>query len=146
MVRNSLRFVSWKDRKAVAKDLKAIYQSITVEEAEQSLTEFEEKWDDKFPGIAKSWRSHWPNLITLFDYPADIRKVIYTTNAIESLNSVIRKSIKTRKLFPTDDSATKVIYLAIQAASKKWTMPIRNWNAALNRFMIEFPDRMPEKI
>jgi len=146
MVRNSLKFVSWKDRKAVAKDLKTIYQSITVEEAEQALSDFEEKWDDQFPSIAKSWRSHWPNLITLFDYPADIRKVIYTTNAIESLNSVIRKSIKTRKLFPNDQSATKVIYLAIQAASKKWTMPIRNWSAALNRFMIEFPDRMPEII
>jgi transposase-like protein len=91
------------------------------------------------------WRRHWDNLITLFEYPDDIRKAIYTTNAaIESLNSVVRKAIKNRKVFPTDNSAMKVVYLAIEAASKKWTMPIHNWKAALNRFMIEFPDRMPE--
>ncbi len=145
MVRNSLRFVSWKERKAVAADLKKIYQSLTVEEAERELDAFAQRWDEKFPTISQSWRKHWPNLITLFEYPDDIRKVIYTTNAIESLNSVIRKAIKNRKVFPTDQSATKVIYLAIQAASKKWTMPIHHWKNALNRFMIEFPDRMPEK-
>ena len=144
MVRNSLKFVSWKDRKAVSADLKQIYQSTTLEEAEQALDHFEAKWQSQYPSIAQAWRTHWPNLITLFDYPDDIRKVIYTTNAIESLNSVIRKAIKNRKLFPNDQSAAKVIYLAIQAASKKWTMPIHNWKAALNRFMIEFPDRMPD--
>jgi len=143
MVRNSLRFVSWKERKAVAADLKKIYQSLTVEEAERELEAFAQRWDEKFPTISQSWRKHWPNLITIFEYPDDIRKVIYTTNAIESLNSVIRKAIKNRKVFPTDQSATKVIYLAIQAASKKWTMPIHHWKNALNRFMIEFPDRMP---
>jgi len=120
MVRNSLRFVSWKERKAVAADLKKIYQSLTVEEAERELEAFAQRWDEKFPTISQSWRKHWPNLITIFEYPDDIRKVIYTTNAIESLNSVIRKAIKNRKVFPTDQSATKVIYLAIQAASKKW--------------------------
>jgi len=145
MVRNSLRFVSWKERKVVASDLKKIYQSLTVEEAENELTAFAARWDEKFPSISQSWRKHWPNLITLFEYPDDIRKVIYTTNAIESLNSVIRKAIKNRKVFPTDQSATKVVYLAIQAASKKWTMPIHHWKNALNRFMIEFPDRMPEQ-
>jgi len=145
MVRNSLRFVSWKERKAVAADLKKIYQSLTVEEAERELEAFAQRWDEKFPTISQSWRKHWPNLITIFEYPDDIRKVIYTTNAIESLNSVIRKAIKNRKVFPTDQSATKVIYLAIQAASKKWTMPIHHWKNALNRFMIEFPDRMPEQ-
>ena len=103
---------------------------------------FSERWDGKYPQISKSWRSHWQNLNTLFDYPEDIRKAIYTTNAIESLNSVIRKAIKKRKLFPSDDSARKVVYLAILDASKKWTMPIRNWKAALNRFMIEFEDRL----
>ncbi|MDF1529144.1 MAG: transposase, partial [Sedimenticola sp.] len=92
-----------------------------------------------------AWRRHWPNLITLFDYPDDIRKVIYTTNAIESLNSVIRKAVNNRKVFPNDDSALKVVYLAMQAAAKKWTMPIHHWKNALNRFMIEFPDRMPEQ-
>jgi len=134
MVRNSLKFVPWKERKAVATDLKKIYTSLTMEEAEQELMAFAERWDEKYPSISKSWQKHWPNLITLFDYPDDIRKVIYTTNAIESLNSVIRKAIKNRKIFPHDASAMKVIYLAIQAASKKWNMPIRYWHGALNRF------------
>ncbi len=96
----------------------------------------------KYPQISRSWKAHWPNLITLFDYPEDIRRVIYTTNAIESVNSVIRKAIKNRRLFPNDDSAMKVIYLAIQSASKKWTMPIRNWKAAMNRFIIEFEEQL----
>lgn len=142
MVRNSLKYVSWKDYKAVTADLKCIYQSATEQAAGLELERFGERWDSKFPQISKSWRNHWPNLITLFDYPEDIRKVIYTTNAIESLNSVIRKSVKTRKLFPSDNSALKVVYLATQAASKKWTMPIRNWKAAMNRFMIEFEEQL----
>lgn len=146
MVRHSLKYVSWKDRKHVAADLKKIYPSVTVAEAEHELNVFAEGWDGKYPSISKSWRHHWPHLITLFDYPDDIRKVIYTTNAIESLNSVIRKAINNRKLFPNDASALKVVYLAIEAASKKWTMPIHHWPAAMNRFMIEFPDRMPEHI
>lgn len=145
MVRNSLKFVAWKQRKAVAADLKKIYTSLTVAEAEQELDAFAARWDDQFPSISASWRRHWPNLITLFDYPDDIRRVIYTTNAIESLNSVIRKAVKNRKVFPNDEAALKVVYLAIQAASKKWTMPIHHWKNALNRFMIEFPDRMPEQ-
>ena len=105
-----------------------------------------EKWDEKYPEIGKSWRTHCSNLVTLFDYPDDIRKVIYTTNAIESLNSVIRKSVKTRKVFPSDDAALKVVYLAIQSASKNWTMPIRNWKPALNRFMIEFEEQSAPSI
>lgn len=146
MVRNSVKYVPWKDYKAVTTELKQIYQSVTEEEALLALNQFAEHWDDKYPQISKSWRTHWHNLNTLFNYPADIRKVIYTTNAIESLNSVIRKAIKKRKLFPTDDSAKKVIYLAIQNASKKWTMPIRDWKPALNRFMIEFEDRLKDYI
>ena len=146
MVRNSLKYVPWKDYKAVTADLKQIYQSVTEEEALLALDRFSDQWDDKYPQISRSWRAHWHNLNTLFNYPEDIRKAIYTTNAIESLNSVIRKAIKKRKLFPTDDSAKKVIYLAIQAAAKKWTMPIRNWKLALNRFMIEFEDRLAEYI
>lgn len=130
----------------MAADLKKIYQSVTVDEAEQELSAFSETWDEKYPTISQSWRRHWPNLITLFDYPYDIRKVVYTTNAIESLNSVIQKAIKNRKLFPHDQAAMKVVYLAIESAARKWTMPIRNWKAALNRFMIEFPDRMPENL
>jgi putative transposase len=141
MVRNSLKFVPWKDYKEVTADLKLIYHSVSEEEAALELDRFAEKWDEKYPQINKSWRAHWPNPITLFDYPQDIRKVIYTTNAIESLNSVIRKSVKTRKVFPNDNAAMKMIYLAVEAASKKWsscpwgTMPIRDWKAALNRFI-----------
>ena len=146
MVRNSMKYVPWKDYKAVAAGLKKIYQSVTEEEALLALEQFAEQWDAKYPQISRSWRSHWHNLNTLFNYPEDIRKAIYTTNAIESLNSVIRKAIKKRKLFPSDDSAKKVIYLAIMDASKKWTMPIRNWKTALNRFMIEFEVRLSDYI
>jgi transposase-like protein len=146
MVRNSVKYVPWKDYKAVTADLKLIYRSATEDEALQSLDSFSERWDDKYPQISRSWRSHWHNLNTLFNYPEDIRKAIYTTNAIESLNSVIHKAIKKRKLFPTDDPAKKVVYLAIMDASKKWTMPIRNWKTALNRFMIEFEDRLRDYV
>ena len=146
MVRNSLKFVPWKDYKAVTADLKRIYQSVTEEEALLALEQFEQRWDEKYPNISRSWRTNWQNVCTLFNYPHDIRKAIYTTNAIESVNSVIRKTIKQRKVFPSDDAAKKVIYLAIEAASKKWTMPIRNWKAALNRFMIEFEDRLKDYI
>ena len=146
MVRNSMKFVPWKDYKAITADLKAIYQASTEEKALLSLDQFAERWDEKYPQISKSWRAHWHNLNTLFNYPQDIRKAIYTTNAIESLNSVIRKATKKRKLFPTDDSAKKVIFLATQQASKKWTMPIRNLKPALNRFMIEFEERLTDYI
>ena len=144
MVRNSMKYVPWKDYKAVTAGLKKIYQSVTEEEALLALDQFAEQWDAKYPQISRSWHSHWHNLNTLFNYPEDIRKAIYTTNAIESLNSVIRKAIKKRKLFPSDDSAKKVVYLAIKDASKKWTMPIRNWKTALNRFMIEFEERLKD--
>ena len=146
MVRNSVKYVPWKDYKPVTADLKRIYQSATEDEALQALDEFAARWDERYPQISRSWRSHWQNLNTLYHYPADIRKVIYTTNAIESLNSVIRKATRKRKLFPTDDAAKKVIYLAIEAASRKWTMPIRNWKPALNRFMIMFEDRLVDYI
>jgi len=152
MVRNSVKYVPWKDYKPVTADLKQIYQSVTEDEALLALDQFAERWDDRYPQISKSWRAHWQNLNTLFNYPPDIRRAIYTTNAIESLNSVIRKAIKKRKLFPTDDAAMKVIYLAIQQASKKWTMPIRNWKPALNRFtpfgysVIEFEERLTDYV
>lgn len=143
MVRNSLRFVPWKDRKQVAADLKKIYTSATVTEAEIELETFSATWGHQYSAIVKSWKEHWPNLITLFDYPYEIRRIIYTTNAIESLNSVIRKATKNRKIFPHDNSALKVVYLAIEAASKKWTMPLHHWNGALNRFMMEYEGRLP---
>jgi transposase-like protein len=137
MVRNSLKYVSYKDYKAVTADLKRIYTSITADEAERELAAFEAKWDSKYGAISASWRKHWGNVIPLFSYPDEIRKAIYTTNAIESLNSVIRKAINNRKIFPDDKSVMKVVYLAVQNASKKWTMPIRDWKPALNRFMLE---------
>ncbi len=146
MVRNLMKYVPYKDYKAVARDLKKIYQSATEDEALMALEDFSNSYDEKYPQISKSWYKHWDNLNTIFDYPEDIRKAIYTTNAIESVNSVMRKSIKKRKLFPNDNSAKKVVYLAIQNASKKWTMPIRNRKLALNRFMIEFEDRLSQYV
>lgn len=142
MVRNSLKYVSWKDYKAVTADLKRIYQASTEDQALAELDRFGLQWNGMYPQIAKSWSTHWVNLRTLFEYPPEIRKAIYTTNAIESLNSVIRSATKRRKLFPNDDAAKKVVYLAIAQASKKWTMPIQNWRLALNRFMIEFGERI----
>ncbi|HBD2558569.1 TPA: IS256-like element IS1414 family transposase, partial [Escherichia coli] len=142
MVRNSLRFVSWKDYKAVTRDLKAIYQAPTEEAGQQALEAFAAAWDSRYPQISRSWQANWPNLATFFAYPTDIRKVIYTTNAIESLNSVIRHAIKKRKVFPTDDSVKKVVWLAIQSASQKWTMPLKDWRMAMSRFIIEFGDRL----
>ncbi|EKH2409897.1 IS256 family transposase [Escherichia coli] len=146
MVRNSLKYVSWKDYKAVTSGLKAVYQAPTEEAALMALDAFAGEWDDKYPQISKSWRAHWENLNTFFGYPADIRKAIYTTNTIESLNSVIRAAIKKRKVFPTDDSVRKVVYLAIKDASKKWRMPIQNWRLAMSRFIIEFGDRLSDHL
>ena len=130
-----------KDKKAVLAALKQIYHSPTVQAAEQTLDEFANQWSAKYPSVERSWRNHWDNLITLFDYPAEIRKIIYTTNAIESLNSVIRKSIRNRKIFPSAQSALKIVYLAIKKASAHWTMLIRNWIPAMNRLAIEYENR-----
>ncbi len=143
MVRNSLRFVSWKQRKEVAADLRLIYQSATAEQAEMELTAFEAKWDKTHPTISMSWRRNWAQIIPFFAYPADIRKVIYTTNAIESLNMSLRKVTKNRGSFPTDEAMLKLLYLALKNIAKKWTLPIRDWKAAMNRFTILFEGRMP---
>jgi len=143
MVRNSLNYVGWKERKAVALDLKQIYRAATVAEAEQALSQFEQKWDRQYPSISKSWRTHWPELITFLKYPAEIRKAIYTTNAIESLNRSLRKISKNRGVFPNQEALLKLYYLALERIAKKWTMPIHNWREALNRFALEFGNRMP---
>ena len=142
MVRNSLKYVSYKDRKQVADDLKLIYKSKTQEEGIMYLTEFKTKWDVKYPSIGKSWDAHWEQLSVFFGYSEEIRKAIYTTNAIESLNMSLRKIIKNRASFPTDDAAIKLLFLAIRNISKKWTMPIRDWGVALNQFAIHFGDRV----
>jgi transposase-like protein len=143
LVRAALRYVSTADSKPVAADLKKIYQSATVPEAEQALNQFAEVWGAKYPTIVKQWRLRWTDIIVLFDFPAPIRKAIYTTNAIESVNSVIRKFTRNRKQYPNAESAIKLVYLAIHEASKHWTMPIRGWKAALNHFAILFEDRLP---
>jgi putative transposase len=142
MVRNSVAFVPWQQRKQVCADLKAIYAATTESEAEFNLELFAEKWDKLYPSISKSWRSHWANIIPFFAFPLEIRKAIYTTNAIESMNSSLRKVIKSQQIFPTDEAAFKLVYLAIRNISKKWTMPIRDWKPALNRFAILFEDRL----
>ncbi len=143
LVRHSLNYVGWKQRKEVALDLQHIYRAPTREEAELKLSEFAEKWDSQFPTISKSWRANWERVTPFFAYPEDIRKVIYTTNAIESVNMSLRKIIKNRGSFPTDEAVLKLLYLALQNISRKWTMPIKQWKAALNRFAILFEDRMP---
>jgi transposase-like protein len=142
MLRGSLKYVSWKDYKKVTTDLKEVYQATTEAQALKALENFGITWNSQYPQIAKSWTNNWVNLRTIFDYPPEIRKAIYTTNAIESLNSVIRSATKRRKLFPNQNSAMKVVYLAIMQASKKWTMPIQNWRSAMNRFEIEFGERL----
>jgi len=144
MVRNSLRFVSWKDRKQVAGDLKAVYQAATEDEASMRLDEFGERWGDRYPTISKSWRANWQRLIPFFAYPAEIRRIIYTTNAIESLNNSLKKTIKNRASFPNDEAAVKLLYLSLKNIMKKWTMPVRNWGTALNQFAVLYDDRMPQ--
>lgn len=142
-VRYSLNYVSWKLRKDVAADLRAIYTAATIDEAERQLDAFDAKWGEAYPSIVQSWRRNWARIIPFFDYPPEIRKVIYTTNAIESVNMSLRKISKNRSSFPSDDAVLKLFYLALENISKKWTMPIRDWKAALNRFTIQFEDRMP---
>ena len=143
LVRNSLKFVPWKDRKAVATDLKAIYNASNADEAELRLLEFEEKWSGKYPSIGPIWRRNWEHVIPFFAYPAEIRKAIYTTNAIESLNMSLRKVTKNRASFPNDEAMFRLLYLALRNIAKKWTMPIRDWKSALNCFSILFENRMP---
>ena len=142
-VRGSLNYVSWKQRKAVAADLQLVYRAATVEEAGQRLDEFAVKWDGAYPTISQMWCRNWEHLIPFFAYPADIRRVIYTTNAVESLNMSLRKIIKTRSSFPNQEAAMKLLYMALEHIAKKWTMPVRNWKAALQRFAIMFGDRVP---
>jgi putative transposase len=146
LVRAALRYVNAEDSQAVVRDLKKIYQAATVIEAEQALESFAQAWEAKYPTIAKMWRAKWTDIITLFDFPPAIRKAIYTTNAIESVNSVIRKFTRNRKIYPSEQSALKNVYMAIREASAKWTMPIHHWKQALNHFAILYEDRMSQPI
>jgi len=143
MVRNSLKFVSYKDRKKIAADLKQIYRAATVEQAEAALEVFSDTWNKRYPMISKSWLNNWERIIPFFDYSEDIRKVIYTTNSIESLNNSLRKVTKNKNSFPNDESVIKLLYMALQNIMKKWTMPIRNWSLAVHQFAIRFGERVP---
>jgi putative transposase len=143
LVRHSLSYVSHKDRKAVADGLKEVNQAPTLEEAERQLTQFEETWETIYPVIARSWRSNWARVTPMFSYPSEIRRAIYTTNTIESLNMTLRKVSKNRSLFPNDEAAFKLLFLALKKISKRWTMPIKNWSGAMNQFAILFDGRVP---
>jgi len=143
LIRASLNYVPWKQRKLVATDLKRVYQAATATEAECGLQDFAAKWDAAYPMVSQVWRRNWSRVTPFFGYPMEIRRAIYTTNAIEALNRQLRKVLKTRGAFPTEEAALKLLFMALQQAQKKWTMPIHNWRQALNYFTILWPERMP---
>src|SRR5215203_131417 len=143
LVRHSLFYVSHKDRKEVAADLKLIYQASTLEQADRELSNFADKWQKTYPAVVKSWQNNWTKVIPMFSFVPEIRKAIYTTNAIESLNMTLRKVIKNRAMFPSDEAVFKILYLALKNISKKWTMPIHDWSGAMNQFAILFENRLP---
>jgi transposase-like protein len=143
MVRNSVKYVSYKERKAVIADLKDIYLAPLADTAYSALERFAEKWDGKYPSISKSWRSRWDEVIPFMKFSAEIRKAVYTTNAIESVNYTLQRNLKTRQSFTNNDSAMKLIFMILKRISKKWTMPIRNWGEALNQFSLFYGDRVP---
>lgn len=143
MVRNSVKYISYKDRKAITSDLKEIYLAPSDKAAETALEKFAEKWDKQYPIISKSWRSRWNEVIPFLKFSPEIRKAIYTTNAIESINYNLQRNLKTRQSFPNDESAMKLMFLILRRISKRWTMPIRDWGAALNQFAIIYGDRVP---
>ena len=143
LVRHSLFYVSHKDRKEVAADLKLIYQAPALEEADYQLGKFADKWSETYPVVVKSWQQNWTRVIPMFAFAPEIRKAIYTTNTIESLNMTLRKIIKNRAMFPSDEAVFKILYLALRNISKRWTMPIANWSGAMNQFAILFENRLP---
>jgi Transposase and inactivated derivatives len=141
-IRNSLKYVSYKDQKALMADLKKVYQALTLEEAEYNFLEFKEKWGKKHQIVIRSWENNWLELTAFFAYPPEIRKIIYTTNIVEGYHRQLRKVTKTKTAYPTDDALRKIIYLATEDISKKWTMPIKEWHSCLAQFMIYFEDRL----
>ncbi len=143
LVRHSLFYVSHKDRKEVAADLKMIYQAPTLDEADYQLSKFADKWKVAYPMVVKSWQANWARVIPMFSFAPEIRRAIYTTNTIESLNMTLRKIIKNRAMFPSDEAVFKILYLALRNISKRWTMPIANWSGAMNQFAILFENRLP---
>jgi putative transposase len=140
-IRNSTKFVPYKDRKAVCADLKKIYGAVNLDNAEYALEEFRENWEKKYPSITRSWDANWAELTTFFEYPQEIRHLIYTTNAVEAYHRQLRKFTKTKAILPTDDAIRKVVYLSVREITKKWTMPARDWGMAYSQIMIFFADR-----
>ena len=139
-VRNSVKFVPYKDRKAVCADLKKIYSAVNLDDAEYAKEEFREQWDKKYPAILRSWDENWAELTTFFEYPQEIRHLIYTTNSVEAYHRMVRKYTKSKAIFPTDDSIRKVVYLSVKEITKKWTMPVRDWGMAYSQFVIFFAE------
>ena len=143
-IRNSTKFVQHKDRKEICRDLKKIYGAVNLDDAEYAKEEFREKWDKKYPSILHSWDTNWADLTTFFNYPDEIRHLIYTTNAVESYHRMVRKFTKAKAIFPTDDSIRKVVYLSVKEITKKWTMPVKSWSMAYSQIMIYFKDRFQD--
>lgn len=144
-IRNSLRYVSWKERKPMAKDLRRIYEAATEKEGSEALEEFSEKWDKRYPHISVSWRNNWDEIVTFFKYPPEVRRLVYTTNPIESLNRKIKKVAKNKSIFPNDQALIKQVYLAVEEAAKKWTFRHRDWAMIYSQLMIFFGDRLGER-
>lgn len=140
-IRNSVKFVQWTDRKQICADLKKIYGAVNLDDAEYAKEEFREKWDKKYPSILRSWDANWADLTTFFEFPQEIRHLIYTTNAVEAYHRMVRKFTKSKAIFPTDDSIRKVVFLSVKEITKKWTMPVRDWSLAYSQIMIFFADR-----
>lgn len=145
-VRNSLKNVVWADRKELAADLKTVYTATDRSEAEEKLLQVEEKWGDKYPHIFRSWTTNWEKLTVFFDYPVEIRRLIYTTNVIENLNRVLRKYTKGKTIFPSDQAVQKSVFLAVEHISKKWSMPVANWPLIRAQFIILYPDKIPPEL
>ena len=141
-IRASTRFVPWKDRKIVCADLKKIYGAVNLDDAEYAREEFREKWDEKYPAILKSWDANWADLVTFFNYSAEIRRLVYTTNAVEGFHRMLRKYTKNKVIFPTDDAIRKSVFLSIREISKKWTMPVRDWGLIYGQIVLQFEDRL----
>jgi transposase-like protein len=141
-IRNTFKYVSYKDQRKLIGDLKHVYQALTLEEAEFAFEEFKEKWGKKYPVVIRSWESNWLELTTYFSYPYEIRRLIYTTNPVEAYHRQLRKVTKTKTAYPTDDSLRKIVYLATVEISKKWTMPVKNWAECISQFAIQFEDRL----
>lgn len=140
-IRNSCKFVPWSERREFAADLREVYSVANEKAASEALDRFDKKWGTKYAYAIKSWRSNWAELVVFLEFPPEIRHIIYTTNIIESLNSGVRKFTKTKTVFPHDDAALKVVYLATENIERKWTMPIKNWGLILQQFLIIFGDR-----